>query len=142
MRKKSMTRFTLLTVALFLLFVFGVFFINLDHLTSGKLSKVEVVVKDPVSGSQSVQKTFTDPQELKEQTSIFFGKINRNLFADTAEDSMLSVRFTFENKIVSFLLFYETANGQKRYTYFKYPQRKMKFMIPESQSDRLLDLLP
>ena len=141
MRKRRIIRFVLLAVALFFVVIFSVFFINLEHLTSGKLSKAEVVLRDPVSGVESVEKTFTDTEDLRKLTSVFFAKINENFFADTAEDSLLSVRFTFENKTVKFNLFYESDNGQKRYTHFKYPARGMKFTIPSSQSETLKEML-
>jgi len=85
-----------LIIIIFIVVFLGLFFFNFDHLTAGKLSKVEVVLKDPVTQSQSSLATLSDEKSLKELTSIFFGKFKENFLGDTAEDNLLSVKFAFE----------------------------------------------
>jgi hypothetical protein len=142
MHKRNAFKTILLIIIIFAAILFGLFFFNFDHLTAGKLSKVEVVLKDPVTQSQSSLATLSDEKSLKELTSIFFGKFNEDFLSDTAEDSLLSVKFTFEKKVIEFKLFYTNDSGKKEYTYFKYPHRRMKFTIPSSNSERLNELLP
>jgi hypothetical protein len=96
MRKRNVFRTILFDHHHFHRYFFGIFFFNFDHLTEGKLSKVEVVMKDPITQSQSTLATLSDKKSLKELTSIFFGKFNENFLSDTSEDSLLSVKFAFE----------------------------------------------
>ena len=97
---------------------------------------------DPVTGNDKILKTFTDKEELKNLTSVFFGKFNESIFLHTAEDSLLSVVFTFEKKTMTFKLFSNSDLGNQEYTYFKYPDRKMRFSIPAGQRKLLSELLP
>jgi hypothetical protein len=142
MHKRSAFKTILLIIIIFIVVFLGLFFFNFDHLTAGKLSKVEVVLKDPVTQSQSSLATLSDEKSLKKLTSIFFGKFNENFLGDTAEDSLLSVKFTFEKKVIEFKLFYTDGSGKKEYTYFKYPDKRMKFTIPSSHNERLNELFP
>jgi hypothetical protein len=142
MHKRNAFKTILLIIIIFAAILFGLFFFNFDHLTAGKLSKVEVVLKDPVTQSQSSLATLSDEKSLKELTSIFFGKFNEDFLSDTAEDSLLSVKFTFEKKVIEFKLLYTNVSEIKKYTYFKYSDRRMKFTIPSSHSERLNELLP
>ncbi len=133
---------TLIVVVVFLVIFAGLTFFNFDHLTSGELEKVEVILKDTNTNTLNTRVTFTDPQDLKDLTSIFFGKFNESIFGDTADDSLLSVVFTFEKKDVEFKVFSSTEAGQKKYTYSKYPDRRMRFSFSSNQGKRLLELIP
>jgi hypothetical protein len=142
MNKQRYFKSILIAVIFIFVVVAGLFFFNFDHFTAGKLEKVEVILADPVTGGENIQKTFTDKEELDKLTSVFFGKFNESIFLDTAEDSKLSVVFTFENKVITFKLFGGSIDGKFEYTYVKYPQRKMRFSIPSDQRKLLLELMP
>jgi hypothetical protein len=142
MIRKRYFEATLIVVIVFLITFAAFTFFNFDHLTSGKLRKVEVVLEDTNTNTLNTLITFTDSQDLRDLTSIFFGKFNESIFGDTADDSLLSVVFTFEKKDVEFKVFSSTEAGQKKYTYSKYPDRKMRFSFSSNQGKRLLELIP
>lgn len=141
---KKQRYFKYIWIAIIVLFVVfaGLIFFNFDHLAAGKLAKVEVVWADPVTGDDKILKTFNDKEDLRELTSVFFGKFNESILFDTAEDSLLSVVFTFDKKTITFKLFSDSDLGNQEYTYFKYPDRKMRFSIPAGQRKLLSELLP
>jgi hypothetical protein len=141
---KKQRNFKFIWIAIIVLFVVfaGLIFFNFDHLTAGKLEKVEVIWSDPVTGDDKILKTFKDKEDLRNFTSVFFGKFNESIFFDTAEDSLLSVVFTFDKKTMMFKLFSDSDLGNQEYTYFKYPDRKMRFSIPAGQRKVLSELMP
>lgn len=142
MKKQRYFKYLWIAIIGFFVVFAGLFFFNFDHLDAGKLEKVEVVWADPVTKDDEILKTFTDKEDLKNLTSVFFGKFNESIFLHTAEDSLLSVVFTFDKKTMTFKLFSDSELGNQEYTYFKYPERKMRFSIPADQRKLLSELLP
>lgn len=142
MKRQQYFKFIWMAVIVIFVVFAGLFFFNFDHLSAGKLEKVEVVWADPVTEDDNILKTFTDKEDIKNLTSVFFGKFNESIFFDTAEDSLLSVVFTFEKKNITFKLFSDSDLGSQEYTYFKYPDRKMRFSIPAGQRKLLSELMP
>lgn len=142
MKRQQYFKFIWMAVIVIFVVFAGLFFFNFDHLSAGMLEKVEVVWADPVTKDDNILKTFTDKEDLKNLTSVFFSKFNESIFFDTAQDSLLSVVFTFEKKTITFKLFSDSDLGSQEYTYFKYPERKMRFSIPAGQRKILSELMP
>lgn len=142
MKRQQYFKFIWMAVIVIFVVFAGLFFFNFDHLSAGMLEKVEVVWADPVTKDDNILKTFTDKEDLKNLTSVFFSKFNESIFFDTAQDSLLSVVFTFEKKTITFKLFSDSDLGSQEYTYYKYPERKMRFSIPAGQRKILSELMP
>ncbi len=142
MKRQQYFKFIWMAVIVIFVVFAGLLFFNFDHLSAGKLEKVEVVWADPVTEDDNILKTFTDKEDLKNLTSVFFSKFNESIFFDTAQDSLLSVVFTFEKKTITFKLFSDSDLGSQEYTYFKFPERKMRFSIPAGQRKLLSELMP
>ncbi len=142
MKRQQYFKFIWMAVIVIFVVFAGLFFFNFDHLSAGMLEKVEVVWADPVTKDDNILKTFTDKEDLKNLTSVFFSKFNESIFFDTAQDSLLSVVFTFEKKTITFKLFSDSDLGSQEYTYYKYPERKMRFSIPAGQRKLLSELMP
>jgi len=142
MKRQQYFKFIWMAVIVIFVVFAGLFFFNFDHLSAGMLEKVEDVWADPVTKDDNILKTFTDKEDLKNLTSVFFSKFNESIFFDTAQDSLLSVVFTFEKKTITFKLFSDSDLGSQEYTYFKYPERKMRFSIPAGQRKILSELMP
>lgn len=142
MKRQQYFKFIWITIIVLFVVFAGLYLFNFDHLSAGKLEKVEVVWADPVTEDDNILKTFTEKEDLKNLTSVFFGKFNESIFLHTAEDSLLSVVFTFEKKTITFKLFSDSDLGSQEYTYFKFPERKMRFSIPAGQRKLLSELMP
>lgn len=142
MKRQQYFKFIWMAVIVIFVVFAGLFFFNFDHLSAGMLEKVEVVWADPVTKDDNILKTFTDKEDLKNLTSVFFSKFNESIFFDTAQDSLLSVVFTFEKRTITFKLFSDSDLGSQEYTYYKYPERKMRFSIPAGQRKLLSELMP